>query len=118
MMSDSRPEDRKNSGDNVFRGIPVAGDEAFLFAQFLDAHDLAPNSRRAFAQDMRKFGQWFTTANREPLAVKRVTDNRGKRTAGVDGVIWTSPTSKHKAIGTLRRRGYQPQPLRRIYIGV
>ena len=73
MMSDSRPEDRKNSGDNVFRGIPVAGDEATLFLQFLDAHDLAANSRRAFAQDMRKFGQWFTTANREPLAMKRVT---------------------------------------------
>ena len=73
MMSDSRPEGRKNSGDNVFRGVPVAGDEACLFAHFLDAHDLAPNSRRAFAQDMRKFGQWFTTANSEPLAVKRVT---------------------------------------------
>lgn len=73
MMSDSRPEGRKNSGDNVFRGVPVAGDEALLFARFLDTHDLAPNSRRAFAQDMRKFALWFTTANREPLAVKRVT---------------------------------------------
>ena len=73
MMSESCPQDGKNTGDNVFRGTPVAGDEAALFSQFLDAHDLAPNSRRAFAQDMRKFGQWFTTANREPLAVKRVT---------------------------------------------
>ena len=73
MMSESRPEDRKNSGDNVFRGIPLAGEEATLFAQFLDAHDLASNSRRAFAQDMRKFGHWFTTTNREPLAVNRVT---------------------------------------------
>ena len=65
MLSNSRPEGRKNSGDNVFRGIPVAGDEAALFAQFLDAHDLAKNSRRAFAQDVRKFARWFTTANRE-----------------------------------------------------
>lgn len=73
MMSDSRPEDRKNSGDNVFRGVPVAGDESGLFSQFLNSQDLAPNSRRAFAQDMRKFGQWFTTANRELLAVNRVT---------------------------------------------
>jgi len=73
MLSDSCPQDGKNSGDNVFRGIPVAGDEALLFTRFLDAHDLAPNSRRAFVQDMRKFGQWFTTADREPLAVKRVT---------------------------------------------
>ena len=73
MISDSRPEGRKNTGDNVFQSIPVAGDEAALFAQFLDAHDLALNSRKAFAQDMKKFGQWFTTANREPLCIKRVT---------------------------------------------
>jgi hypothetical protein len=68
MLSNSRPEGRQNSGDNVFRGIPVAGEEASLFVEFLDAHDLSPNSRRAFAQDVRKFGQWFTSANREPLS--------------------------------------------------
>jgi RNA-directed DNA polymerase len=50
------------------------------------------------------------------LAVKRVTDNQGRRTSGVDGKIWKSPASKHKAIGTLRGRGYQPQPLRRVHI--
>ena len=50
------------------------------------------------------------------LAVRRVTGNQGKRTSGIDGVIWSSRTSKHKAIGTLRRRGYQPQPLRRVHI--
>ena len=37
------------------------------------------------------------------LAVKRVTDNQGKRTSGVDRAIWITPASKHKAIGTLRR---------------
>ena len=50
------------------------------------------------------------------LAVKRVTDNQGKHTPGVDGKIWSTPASKHKAIGTLRRRGYYPQPLRRVHI--
>ena len=50
------------------------------------------------------------------LAVKRVTENKGKRTPGVDGEIWNTPTQKAAAISTLRRRGYQPQPLRRIYI--
>lgn len=73
MMSESRPEDRKNSGDNVFQGIPVAGDEPALFVQFLDAHDLALNSRKAFANDMRKFAIWFHSANKEPLSIKRVT---------------------------------------------
>ena len=50
------------------------------------------------------------------LAVKRVTENKGKRTPGVDGEIWDTPAKKAAAIGKLHRRGYRPQPLRRIYI--
>ncbi len=50
------------------------------------------------------------------LAVKRVTENRGKRTAGVDGAIWSTPDTKWQAIGRLTRTGYRPQPLRRVYI--
>jgi RNA-directed DNA polymerase len=49
------------------------------------------------------------------LAVKRVTENKGKRTAGVDGEIWATPMSKLKASQSLTHRGYQP-PLRRVYI--
>jgi len=50
------------------------------------------------------------------LAVKRVTENKGKRTPGVDGKIWDTPAKKAAAIGKLDRRGYRPQPLRRVYI--
>ncbi len=50
------------------------------------------------------------------LAVKRVTENAGKKTAGVDGKIWTTPASKLKAARLLTHRGYQPLPLRRVYI--
>lgn len=50
------------------------------------------------------------------LAVKRVTENTGKRTAGVDGEIWNTPKKKAKAVRSLRQRGYRPQPLRRVYI--
>lgn len=50
------------------------------------------------------------------LAVKRVTDNKGSKTPGVDGIIWNTKKKKITAIQTLRRRGYRPQPLRRIYI--
>ena len=52
--------------------------------------------------------QWLLTHSfgGKALAVKRVTDNQGKHTSGVDGAIWRTPASKHKAIGTLRRRGY------------
>jgi RNA-directed DNA polymerase len=50
------------------------------------------------------------------LAIKRVTENQGKRTPGVDGAVWSTPDAKYKAISSLRRRGYRPLPLRRIYI--
>ena len=50
------------------------------------------------------------------LAVKRVTSNKGKKTPGIDGVLWQGARAKWRAIFSLRRRGYKAQPLRRIYI--
>ncbi len=50
------------------------------------------------------------------LAVKRVTSNKGKKTPGVDGILWRSAGAKWRAACSLRRRGYRPKPLRRIYI--
>lgn len=50
------------------------------------------------------------------LAVRRVTENQGKRTAGVDRKIWNTPAAKARAILSLNRRGYKPFPLRRVYI--
>ncbi|AKL13987.1 group II intron reverse transcriptase/maturase [Citrobacter freundii] len=50
------------------------------------------------------------------LAVRRVTENRGKKTAGVDRQLWNTPGSKWQAIGQLKRTGYKPSPLRRVYI--
>lgn len=50
------------------------------------------------------------------LAVKRVTENRGKATPGVDGQTWSTPEDKFKAVLSLKRKGYKPLPLRRMYI--
>src|SRR6266496_6682423 len=50
------------------------------------------------------------------LAVRRVTENTGKRTPGVDKAIWDTPEKKAQAIHDLKPRGYHPQPLRRVYI--
>ncbi len=51
------------------------------------------------------------------LAVKRVTENSGKRTAGIDRELWKTPKSKVKAIETIVYwQQYQPKPLRRIHI--
>ena len=50
------------------------------------------------------------------LAVRRVTENDDKKTPGVDQEIWDTPEKKTQAVHALKRRGYQPQPLRRVYI--
>ncbi len=50
------------------------------------------------------------------LAVRRVTENQGKNTPGVDQVLWNTPQKKLNAMYSLRQRDYHPQPLRRIYI--
>lgn len=50
------------------------------------------------------------------LAVKRVTDNRGKGTPGVDDILWDTPNAKWDAIANLSRTGYRPRPLRRVHI--
>ena len=50
------------------------------------------------------------------LAVKRVTENQGKRTPGVDRVIWSDPSTKSHAVLSLKSKGYRPKPLRRITI--
>jgi RNA-directed DNA polymerase len=51
------------------------------------------------------------------LAVKRVTENTGKKTPGVDGELWETPAKKAHAVARIGRwRGYRPAPLKRIYI--
>lgn len=50
------------------------------------------------------------------LAVKRVTENQGKHTPGVDREIWNTPEKKVTALHSLRQRGYRSQPLKRVYI--
>jgi RNA-directed DNA polymerase len=62
--------------------------------------------------------QWLLTHSYsgKALAVKRVTENKGKNTPGVDKVIWETPGAKANAIKSLQRRGYSPLPLRRVLI--
>jgi RNA-directed DNA polymerase len=62
--------------------------------------------------------QWLLThsCSAKFLAVRRVVRNSGRNTAGVDGVRWRTSGQKFWAARSLQRRGYRPQPLRRIYI--
>src|SRR6516225_6930572 len=56
------------------------------------------------------------TLSAKLYAVRRVTQNQGARTAGVDRELWDSPESRWLAVGRLKRRGYKPLPLRRVFI--
>lgn len=62
--------------------------------------------------------QWLLTHSfsGKALAVKRVSENKGKNTPGVDKVVWNTPRAKTLAIASLKRRGYSPLPLRRVLI--
>lgn len=62
--------------------------------------------------------QWTLTHSfsAKAIAIKRVTTNEGKKTAGVDGIIWSIDKEKVEAILELKRKGYKPQPLRRVFI--
>ena len=50
------------------------------------------------------------------LAIRRVTENRGKKTSGIDGELWDTPQKKYSAIGRLKSQGYRSKPVKRIKI--
>ena len=62
--------------------------------------------------------QWLLTHSyyAKLLAIRRVTQNKGRNTAGIDGIVWRTPNQKLSAVKQLKRKGYQPLPLKRIYI--
>jgi RNA-directed DNA polymerase len=62
--------------------------------------------------------QWILTHSYHAklLAIRRVASNKGKRTPGVDGITWKTSRQKMFAVKGLKRKGYKPHPLRRIYI--
>lgn len=62
--------------------------------------------------------QWLLTHSfsAKLLAVKKVTQNKGKNTPGVDGITLSKPEQKAALVKDLNRRNYKPLPLRRVYI--
>ena len=62
--------------------------------------------------------QWLLTHSKSAklLAVKRVSQNKGSKTPGIDGIIWNTDARRMAAVYQLSRKGYKAKPLRRIYI--
>jgi RNA-directed DNA polymerase len=50
------------------------------------------------------------------FAVRRVTENQGRKTPGVDGETWSTPECKWQAVKSLQAKNYRPLPLRRVHI--
>src|SRR6266478_7745108 len=73
---------------------------------------------RAGKHGRAKALQWLLTHSRSAkfLAVKRVTENKGAKTPGVDNKLWRTDRQKYAAVQNLKRRDYRPLPLRRHYI--
>ena len=73
---------------------------------------LAGNSRKVKQLQGLLTHSWYARL----WAVRRVVTNKGKRTPGVDGVLWTTQEAKLQAARDLLRREYRSLPLRRIHI--
>ncbi len=89
----------------------------------VESHVLKLQMRIAKATREGKHGkakalQWILTHSRSAklLAVKRVSQNKGGKTPGIDGVIWNTDARRMKAVHQLSRKAYQARPLKRIYI--
>ena len=79
--------------------------------------------RIAKATQLRKFRkvktlQWLLihSFSAKLVAVRNVMQNKGSKTPGVDGIIIKTPAEKLTLAKNMKRRGYKPSPLRRIYI--
>ncbi len=74
-------------------------------------------SRRGDVKQVRKLQKTLIRSwSNKVLAVRRVTqDNRGKKTAGVDGIKTLSPEARMNLIGQLKLTG-KSNPTRRVWI--
>ena len=90
-----------------------------------DAHQVVGRMQARIAK-AAKAGEWRNvkrlqrlltrSVSAKALAVKRVTENQGRKTPGIDRQTWSTPDDKWQAVGTLHHKGYKPKPMRRVYI--
>jgi len=50
------------------------------------------------------------------IAVKKVTTNKGKKTSGIDGQVWSTPALKARAVNALTNKNYKSKSVKRVYI--
>ncbi len=109
---------------DVYAGAPSADNQwDGVDHHAMEQHVFRLQARIAKAIEAGKQGkvkalQWLLTHSfaAKYLAVRQVTQNKGKKTPGIDGICWKTPATKYAMTFSLTRHGYKAQPLRRIYI--
>jgi len=100
--------------------------ELWLNINWKRCHDVVLSLQNRIVKSVRN-GEWRNVKrlcylltqsfSARALAVKRVTENKGKKTAGIDGEVWTTPGQKMRAVEAIANwNGYQPKALKRIRI--
>ncbi|MCB1082727.1 MAG: reverse transcriptase N-terminal domain-containing protein, partial [Simkania sp.] len=110
---------------NQVAGAPLARDISWQSIDWkkVESHVRKLQLRIAKAVKLGRLGkakalQWLLTHSfyAKLLAVKRVAQNKGKNTPGIDRIVWKTSRQKMQAVKNLKRRGYRSLPLRRIHI--
>ncbi|WP_341677233.1 group II intron reverse transcriptase/maturase [Niveibacterium sp. SC-1] len=99
--------------------------QAWHHIPWVDAYRVVARLQARIAK-ATKAGEWrkvrtlqkllTNSTSAKALAVRRVTENQGARTPGVDRQLWDTPDAKWHAVIALGSKQYKPLPLRRIYI--
>lgn len=74
--------------------------------------ELAKDFRRVKRLQRSLTRSWQAKA----LAVRKVTENQGRRTSGMDRELWDTPQKKWNAVSRLSANGYRALPLKRVWI--
>lgn len=100
-------------------GAPSAGDQSWNAINWQKAQSEVRRLQMRIAKAVQeqchgkvRALQWMLTHSysAKVLAIKRVTGNRGAKTAGIDGVVWRTEKQKMLAVSALKRKGCKPQP--------
>ena len=102
--------------DNIADWSHIKWDECYAIVQKLQFRIVKATQERRWNKVKALQHLLVHSFSAKALAVRRVVENKGKKTPGVDKETWSTPKSKFFAIQNLKRRGYKPKPLRRVTI--
>jgi len=123
-MDGRKPIVLKTTGRNASKAMPIQFDKWQLI-DWGQAIRIVKQLQRRIVKAV-KAGKWkkvrdlqrllTNSTAAKALAVRRVTENKGRKTAGIDKVLWDTPKVKAQAISQLENKGYKASPVRQVKI--